>query len=135
MIIGRDFMQHIGINDFFSTGTIWWIDRSVKMKPPHHYNMMAIFAKQINEDYEDDDALSEAFAELYEAMILDRAYKKVTPSECANEQDHMSDKERVKFQVMLERHKILFNGELGLYPHKKCNLKVKEGAVPVHKKP
>ena len=47
------------------------------MKPPHHYNMMAIFAKRINENFEDDDALSEAFAKLYEATILDRAYKKV----------------------------------------------------------
>ena len=47
----------------------------------------------------------------------------------------MLDKERVKFEVMLERHKIMFDGELGLYPHKKFNLKVKEGAVPVHKKP
>ena len=26
MIIGRDFMRHIGINNFFSTDTIRWID-------------------------------------------------------------------------------------------------------------
>ena len=77
MIIGRDFMRHIGIDNFFSTDTIRWINRSVKMKPPHHYDMMAIFAKRINENFEDDDALSEAFAELYKATILDRAYKKV----------------------------------------------------------
>ena len=77
MIIGRDFMRHISIDNFFSTDTIRWIDRSVKMKPPHHYDMMAIFAKQINENFEDDDALSEAFAKLYEATKLDRAYKKV----------------------------------------------------------
>ena len=47
----------------------------------------------------------------------------------------MLDKERIKFQAMLERYKILFDGELGLYPHKKFHLKVKEGAIPVHKKP
>ena len=105
------------------------------MKSPHHYDLMATFAKHINEDYEDDDALSEAFAELYEATILDQAYKKVTPSEYANDQDHMSNEERIKFQAMLERHKILFDGELGLYPHEKFHLKVKEAAIQVHKKP
>ena len=135
MIIGRDFMQHIGIDNFFTTDTIRWIDRSVKLKPPHHYYMMALFAKQINENYEDGDALSEAFAKLYEVTILDRAYKKVTPTECTNEQVHMLNEEQVKFEAMLERHKIMFDGELGLYPHEKFNLKVKEGAVPVHKKP
>ena len=114
MIIGSDFMRHIGIDNFFSTDTIRWIDRSVKMKPPHHYDMMALFAKRIKENYEDGDALSEAFTELYEATILDRAYRKVTPVECSNEQDHMTDEERIKFEAMLERHKILLDGELGL---------------------
>ena len=46
----------------------------------------------------------------------------------------MSDEEQIKFQEMLERHKILFDGELGLYLHEKIHLKVKEDAVPVHKK-
>ena len=49
--------------------------------------------------------------------ILDQVYKKVTPSECANEQNHMSDEEQAKFEAILECHKVLFDGELGLYPH------------------
>ena len=47
----------------------------------------------------------------------------------------MSDEERTKFRTILEGHKVLFDGGLGLYPHEKFHLKVKEGAVPVHKKP
>ena len=78
---------------------------------------MAIFAKHINEDYGDDDALWEAYSELFEAAeILDRAYKKVMPSECANDQHHMSNKERIKFQSILEKHKVLFDNKLGWYP-------------------
>ena len=42
MIIGQDFMRHIGIDNFFSTKKIQWIDRSVKMKPSHHYDMMMV---------------------------------------------------------------------------------------------
>ena len=121
IIIGRDFMRHIGIDHFFSTDTIRWIDRSVKMKPPHHYDMMMNNSNRVFEDYnniidsEDDEDLREAYAELFEAQeILHRAYKKVTPAECASEQDHMSKEERVKFQAVLERHKVLFDGELDL---------------------
>ena len=94
------------------------------MKPPHHYDMMMNNSNRVFEDYnniidsEDDEDLREAYAELFEAQeILHRAYKKVTPAECASEQDHMSKEERVKFQAVLERHKVLFDGELGLYPH------------------
>ena len=134
MILGRVFMHHIGINNFFSTDTIRWINCSVNMKSPYHYELMCMKAP-LMEKYESKEALSEAYAELFEATaILDQAYKKITPSECAKEQDHMTKEERAKFQDILERHKVLFDGELGLYPHKN-HLKLKEGAVPVHKKP
>ena len=35
---------------------------------------------------------------------------------------------------MLEKHEVLFDGKLGLYPHKHFKLKLKPGAIPVHKK-
>ena len=47
----------------------------------------------------------------------------------------MSVDKRVKFQAILEKHKVLFDGELGLYPHEKFHLNIKKDAVPVHKKP
>ena len=136
IIIGLDLMRHIGIDNFFSTDTIQWIDRSVKMKHPHHYDLMITNLNRIYEDYEDKEALCEACAELFEAKeILNQAYKKVSPNECANDQHHMSKDERLKFQAILEKHKVLFDGELGLYPHKKSHLQLKKGAIPVHKKP
>ena len=106
---------------------------------------MAIFDKRINEGDEDDDALCKAYAELFEAAavavaaaaaeILNRAYKKVMPSEWANDQHHMLNEERIVFQAILKKHKVLFDSKLGRYPHKKFHLKLKKGAVPVHKKP
>ena len=47
----------------------------------------------------------------------------------------MLDEERTKFQAILEHHKVLFDDELGLYPYEKFHFKLKEGVVPVHKKP
>ena len=79
-------MQHIDIGNFFSTNTIRWIDRSINMRPPYHYDLMMMNLNGIFEGYKDEEALLEAYAELFEATeILDQAYKKVTPNECANE--------------------------------------------------
>ena len=82
MIIGRDFMRHIDIDHFFSTDTIRWIDRLVKMKPPHHYDLMMSNSNRVFEDYEDvldmeeDEELRKAYAELFDATkILHRACK------------------------------------------------------------
>ena len=47
----------------------------------------------------------------------------------------MSKDKRIKFQAILEKHKVLFDGELGLYPHEKFHLNIRKDAVPVHKKP
>ena len=50
---------------------------------------------------------------MFEATeVLNRAYTKVTPSDCANDQHYMSNEERIKFQEILEQHKVLFDSEL-----------------------
>ena len=55
-------MQHIGIDNFFFMDKIQWVDRSVKMKPPHHYDLMMMNSSRVFGDYEDEEALSEAYA-------------------------------------------------------------------------
>ena len=59
----------------------------------------------------------ELFAVLRVKDILELAYREVTPEEYADAQDHMTNNQRSKFQKVLERHIILFDGKLGLYPH------------------
>ena len=64
-------MQHIGINNLFSTDTIQWIDQLIKIKSLYHYDMMTMNSP-IFEDYKHEEVLSEAYAELFKATdILD----------------------------------------------------------------
>jgi hypothetical protein len=126
IILGRDFLRLAGISMSWQTNTITWIDRTVPMKTPHHYD------NRMYRNLEYDQNMDE----LYESKtILERKYKKVTPKECADEQHHMSCEERIKFESMLEKHKQLFDGKLGYYPHEKLHLQIKQGTKPVHKKP
>ena len=123
IIVGRDFLRLAGISMSWETNEIKWIDRTVPMKTPHHYN------NNVNTNQYKEDELFEI------KTILERKYKEVTPKECADEQDHMSLDERVKFERMLDKHKKLFDGKLGYYPHEKLHLQIKQGTKPVHKKP
>ena len=104
------------------------------MKYPHHYDQM-MMTNSIEKHY-DKDNLDKVYEELYEAQVmLEHAYQKVTPRECASKQGYMTQAERSKFEAILDKYKVLFNGKLGLYPHKKFHLQLKEGAAPIHKKP
>ena len=124
IILGRDFLRLAGISMSWETNSIKWIDRTVQMKTPHHYDNRMYRNLEHNEQLD----------ELYESKtILERKYKKVTPKECADEQHHMSCEERTKFESMLEKHKILFDGKLGYYPHEKLHLQIKQHSKPVLK--
>ena len=109
--MGRDFIRHISIKNSFVTDLVGWIDQSISMKMPHHYNKM-MMTSSISEQYEMEEALDEAYTELYEAtQILERSYKKVTLEECTCEQNHMTEEDCTKFKSILERHKVLFDDE------------------------
>ena len=138
IILGRDFLRYAGIECSYIENSITWLGRTIEMKHPHHYSRT--IGNRIETKYQPtDEQLSELedeelFAVLGVTDIKERAYREVTPTECADAQSHMTIAQRTKFKAMLERHKIVFDGKLGLYPHEKFKLRLKEGAVPVHKK-
>ena len=49
-------MRHIGIENFFMTDSICWIDLLINMKMPHHYDEM-MMTSSIDEQYESEEAL------------------------------------------------------------------------------
>ena len=110
------------------------------MKHPHYYTRLGLSGNaglpESNPTIEELDKLDdeELFAILGIKEIMGRAYRKVSPDKCANAQDHMSNVEKEMFKAVLEKHEIIFDGRLGLYPPKKFKLKLKPGAVPIHKK-
>ena len=62
---------------------------------------------------------NELFAVLDVKDIIAGAYRKVTLEEYVGAQHHMNDDRQTKFKAVLKKHKILFNGRLGLYPHER----------------
>ena len=98
-----------------TTDLVSWINRLISMKHLHHCNELMIEEQH----YEDKEHIAEVYAELSSAAEMsERAYNKVTPAEYALEQDHISVNEQTKFKTILEKHKIIFDGKLGLCLHK-----------------
>lgn len=63
MILGRYFMGYIDVDNFFSTDAIRWINWSIKMEPPHYYDLMMMNSNCVLEDYDNEESLSKAYFE------------------------------------------------------------------------
>ncbi len=72
------------------------------------------------------------FADTFATHILDAKYKQANIHIVFFDQHHLSlDQQRNLFNIK-SKHKILFDGSLGAYPHKKFHIDLKQGAKPVH---
>jgi len=66
---------------------------------------------------------------------LDAKYKKADIDTVIAEQTHLTKAQKNDLHAVLSNHEKLFNGELGLYPHKKVHIYVNQDAIPVHARP
>ena len=64
--------------------------------------------------------------------ILDAKYEKTEISDVASKQTHLNSEQQKELYEVLTKHEKLFDGTLGVYPHKKVHLEVKTNAHPVH---
>ena len=84
----------------------------------------------VKDEYICDDAM-----DAYATDILESKYRKVLVNNVAASQEHLTEEQRIKLRDVLRKYKILFDGKLGCYPHKKNHLDLIDGAQPVHSKP
>ena len=67
--------------------------------------------------------------------ILDATYNKVDLDEVINNQKHLNKKQRRELKKDLIKFKKLFEGTLGVYPHKKVQIELLADAVAKHVQP
>ena len=135
VILGSDFLRMTGIDILYSTAMIEWMGIQVPMRAPFSQeDDMAIFDEyivQMEDEFLSDD--DEDWLDNYlTAPILDAKYSKADIDAVTEEQAHLSEAQKNDLHALLSKHEKLFNGELGLYPHKKVHLIVDPNAIPVH---
>ena len=136
IILGSDFLTKIGIGILYSTGTMEWLENFPPMREAHKLNnteylaMADVYIMQIEEEELGDDWLN-----IYATNeILDVKYGKVDINEVVKNQTHPNHEQRNHLRNLFETHKTLFDGTLGVYPHKKFHIEVEKYARP-HSRP
>jgi hypothetical protein len=67
--------------------------------------------------------------------ILESKYDKVSTDEVAQQQEHLSQRQRQQLASLLSEFTMLFSGKLGCYPHAKVHLELMPEAKPFHTRP
>ena len=88
-----------------------------------HREEEALFGK----DWYDPDCFA--------AAILDAKYEKVDVDDVVEQLTHLSESQRDDISRVLKKFTRLFDGTLGVYPHRKFHIDVMPGATPRHVRP
>ena len=144
-ILGRDFLQNVGMELNFSEKNMKWADRVVPMKPPdwtatttqplHLSGRTGASAFMTNDlrqtslvnGYDSTDALA--------TFTYDRIHKGESVATIMKKQLHLSNDQRAALALVLSKFPTLFDGVLKSYKGKPVSLKFKPNSHPIHCKP
>jgi hypothetical protein len=71
----------------------------------------------------------------YAVEILDAKYVKVEVDEVINQLNHLNTEQKVDLRKVLTVHTKLFDGTLGVYPHRKFHIDLVPGAIAKYARP
>ncbi len=126
VIFGTDFLSKTGIDIKYSSRIIEWFDIELPMHNPHHLDNKEYLAMakilEVQCEAEQLFGMDWYNPTCYTSEILDAKYGEVSTDDVVDQLTHLNDKQKQDLKVLLKDLTKLFNGTLGVYPHKKFHI-------------
>eukprot|EP00804_Cyclotella_cryptica_P013076 CCRYP_002363-RA/>CCRYP_002363-RA protein AED:0.38 eAED:0.38 QI:0/-1/0/1/-1/1/1/0/217 len=136
VILGTNFPSKTGNKLNYLDGKMEWFDYSRPLQPPGGLDlkdfdaMEDMFFIQAEDELFDKDWLS-----CYATDILDAKYEWADVAEVVDKQTHLNAHHKKDPLQVLQDNSKMFDGTLGLYPHRKVHIELVPDAKPVHVRP
>ena len=137
IIFGADFLSMIGIVLDYRHGHMEWYGNTLPMREPWDLSNKefvhmadAYLLQEEEEDLFGDDWFDSYAIE----KILDAKYDKLDVNQVISEQKHLDSYQKQGLRDLFLKYQKVFDGSLGLYPHKKVHIEIDPNAKPVHKR-
>ncbi len=82
-----------------------------------------------------DKIFGEDWLECFATEILDAKYEKTDVAEVVKRLTHLNAHQKADLLQVLQENNKMFDGTLGVYPHKKVHIDIDPNAKPVHSRP
>ena len=136
VILGTNFLSKTGIKLNYEKGQMEWFDCIIPMRPTKGLTDADFHAMEDNWYIQvEESLLGEDWLQCYANEILDAKYEWTSVKDVVNGLDHLNQSQRDDILKVLEKHASMFDGTLGVYPHKKFHIDVDPTAKPVHARP
>ncbi len=133
IILGTNFLSNTGIKLNYSEGNMEWFDCSIPLCSPGGLDLNEF------DDMEDMfhihvkvKIFSEDWLECLATEILDAKYEKTDVVVVLKSLTHLNALQKADFLQVLQENNKMFDGTLGVYPHKKVHIDIGPNAKPVH---
>ncbi len=134
IIFGADFLDKCGITLDYDTHHVQWLEYTIPLQNAldfFSYTYCTSVLSPLELEFE-SNFMSNQIIDSFETCILDAKYKQANIHDVAFNQNHLTLDQHCNLFNILSKHKKLFDGSLGVYPHKKVHIDLKPGAKPVH---
>jgi hypothetical protein len=130
--VGGDLLHCAGIDLLYSKDIVDWLGNTIEIHDVRNFHpsdldvmMEACYTR------EEEESFGEDFLDAFATPILDAKYEQVDVDDAADNQKHLTPTQREEFKAVFHKYRKLFDGTLGVFPHKKCHIELEEGAEPV----
>ena len=129
LIIGRNILSQAGFFFDFQKNHTTWFDVSVPFYPRGYYDIKrrSSILQELNTAR---TAVLDAFVNA--PSIKDAIYEVHDPDVVAESQHHLSPSQKDQLRELFHKHRELFSGRIGRYPHRKFHIELLDGAEPYH---
>ncbi|KAL7502241.1 hypothetical protein ACHAXN_000250, partial [Cyclotella atomus] len=83
----------------------------------------------------ENELFGEDWLESFAATMLDAKYEFIDVRQVIDQQSHLNMHQKADLLEVLAKHQKMFDGTLGVYPHKKVHIDIDPNAKPVHARP
>jgi hypothetical protein len=136
IILGTNYLSKTGIRLNYSEGNMEWFDYSIPLCPPGGLDLKKIGAMEDMIHIQVEDKIfGEDWLECFATEILDAKYERTDVAEAVKGLTHLNAHQKADLLQVLQENNKMFNGTLGVYPHKKVHIDIDPNAKPVHSRP
>ena len=134
VIFGADFLDKLGFIFDYDNHVVTWMGHELPLRDIHQFFSTSYFHELFLplEIDQENDHIGETYMDSYATRIMDAKYEQANIDDVAFGQTQLSLDQRRDLHAILSKHTKLFDGSLGVYPHKKVHIDLKPNAVPVH---
>ena len=136
IILGTNFLSKAGIKLDYSTGSMAWYNNVLPMRPS--YGLSSEDFNAMEDQYFvqlEDEILGEDWLKCFATEILDAKYEWTAVENVVKDLNHLKKNQKDDLLQVLKKHEKMFDGTLGVYPHKKFHIDIEPDAKPVYSRP